>query len=75
MPKLPVVSARDCIDALMKIGFYISRQRGSHITLHRDNPPRRITIPNHREIKPGTLTRILNDAGLTTQEFMDLLKS
>ena len=74
MPKLPVVSARDCIRALSKVGFYTARQRGSHISLRRDDPPGRITIPNHRELKPGTLKRILNDAGLTTQEFIDLLE-
>ncbi len=73
MPKLPVVSARKCIDALEKIGFYVNRQKGSHITLHRDNPPGRVTVPNHKELKPGMLKRILKDAGLTTQEFIDLL--
>jgi predicted RNA binding protein YcfA (HicA-like mRNA interferase family) len=74
VPKLPVVSARECIDALEKVGFSISRQRGSHITLHRTDPPGRVTIPNHQEIKRGTLKRILNDAGLTTQEFHNLLE-
>lgn len=73
MPKLPVVSARECIDALTKVGFSVSRQRGSHITLHRDDPPARVTIPNHRELKRGMLKRILRDATLTTQEFIDLL--
>jgi predicted RNA binding protein YcfA (HicA-like mRNA interferase family) len=38
MPKLPVVSARECIRALEKAGFYTQRQKGSHITLRRDNP-------------------------------------
>jgi len=55
MPKLPVVRARDCIKVLQRIGFTISRQKGSHITLHRDNPAARTTVPNHGTLKPGML--------------------
>lgn len=73
MAKLPVVSARECVKALGKKGFYIVRQKGSHITMRRDEPPDRVTIPNHKEIKPGMLRRIINDAGLTVDEFNDLL--
>jgi predicted RNA binding protein YcfA (HicA-like mRNA interferase family) len=71
--KLPVISARDCIQALEKVGFYINRQKGSHITLRRDNPPGRVTVPNHKTMKPGTLHRVIKDAGLTVDEFVDLL--
>jgi predicted RNA binding protein YcfA (HicA-like mRNA interferase family) len=74
MPKLPVVSARNCIDALEKLGFYIARQKGSHITLRCDEPSGRVTVPSHKELKPGMLKRILKDAGLNTQEFIDALK-
>lgn len=73
MPKLPVVSARECISVLEKIGFRIRRQKGSHITLIRDEPYRRVTVPNHKEIKSGMLRRIIRDAGITVEEFSDLL--
>jgi predicted RNA binding protein YcfA (HicA-like mRNA interferase family) len=33
--KLPIVSARECVKALGKIGFYVVRQKGSHITMRR----------------------------------------
>ncbi|MCS4541825.1 MAG: type II toxin-antitoxin system HicA family toxin [Euryarchaeota archaeon] len=36
MPKLPVVSSRDVVKALVKAGFYIHHQKGSHIALRRD---------------------------------------
>ncbi len=49
MPKLPVLSARECITALERAGFNVIRQRGSHITLRRDNPPARMTVPNHMQ--------------------------
>ena len=73
MPKLPVVSAGQCIKALEKIGYEVDRQRGSHITVIRDNPYGRVTVPNHKELKPGMLRRIIRDAGLTVTEFIDLL--
>jgi predicted RNA binding protein YcfA (HicA-like mRNA interferase family) len=71
--KLPVISAGECVRALEKVGFYINRQKGSHITLRRDDPPGRVTVPNHKTMKPGTLHRVLKDAGLTVDEFVDLL--
>lgn len=73
MPKLPVVSAQECIKALSKVGFEIKRQKGSHITLIRDSPHARVTIPNHKEVKSGMLRRIIRDAGLTVAEFVELL--
>ena len=74
MPKLPSVRARDCIKVLQRIGFTVSRQKGSHITLHRDNPAARTTVPNHGTLKPGMLHKIIKDAGLTVDEFLDLLE-
>ena len=73
MPRLTPLPARDCIRALQRIGFVIDRQAGSHITLIRDNPPGRVTVPNHKELKVGMLRRIISDAGLTVKEFLDLL--
>ncbi|NDJ76801.1 MAG: addiction module toxin, HicA family [Chloroflexi bacterium] len=74
MPKLPVLSARECVTALQRGGFYISRQKGSHITLRRDTPPGRVTVPNHKELKPGMLRGIIRQAELTVDEFIALLK-
>jgi predicted RNA binding protein YcfA (HicA-like mRNA interferase family) len=69
MTKLPVVNGRECIRALQRGGFVMDRQKGSHITLIRDNPFARATIPNHNKpLKPGTLRSIL-----TVEEFVDLL--
>lgn len=73
MSKLPVISARECIAALNAAGFYVVRQAGSHITLRRDNPFCRVTVPNHKELKKSTLRSIIRQAGLTVDEFNDLL--
>ncbi len=73
MSRLPQVSARECIKALEKAGFYVARQRGSHIILRRDDPFARVSVPNHRVIKVGTLRGIIHDAGLSVEEFLELL--
>jgi predicted RNA binding protein YcfA (HicA-like mRNA interferase family) len=71
MTELPVVTGRECIRALQRAGFVIDRQKGSHATLIRDDPYARVTIPNHRKgLKPGTLRRIIREAGLSVDEFL-----
>jgi predicted RNA binding protein YcfA (HicA-like mRNA interferase family) len=73
MTKLPRVSSRECIRALGKVGFYFVRQKGSHVTLRRDSPFSQTVVPQNNEIPPGTLRAILRDAGLTVDEFVELL--
>jgi len=73
MSKLPTVSGTNCIKALEKIGFIIDRQRGSHITLIRQEPSTQLTVPNHKTVAKGTLRAIIRDAGLTVDEFVNLL--
>ena len=73
MSKLPVVSSRQCVRVLLKIGFVIRRQTGSHIVLTRSKPRAQTVVPNHKTIKRGTLRSILRDADLTSVEFIDLL--
>jgi len=71
---LPLVSGREAVKALGKIGYVLDRQRGSHIILRQQNPPhRRLTVPDHMEVAKGTLRAIIRQAGLTVEEFNELL--
>ena len=72
MPKLPVVSGKKVVKALSRIGYELDHQIGSHMIL-RNSQGHRVSVPNHSELDRGTLKSILNDVGLTVQEFMDLL--
>ena len=76
MTALPMISARQCVRALEKAGFFVDRRRGSHIVLRREEPPPTLTVivPNHKEIDRGTLKSIIRQAKLTVEEFADLLK-
>ena len=74
--RLPSVKARDVIRALQNAGFSIVRTSGSHSRLvHDTDPIRQTTVPVHkgRDISRGTLRAIIDQAGLTVEEFIDLL--
>jgi predicted RNA binding protein YcfA (HicA-like mRNA interferase family) len=72
--RLPVVSGRDAVKALRKIGYELDHQTGSHMILRRSTPPyRRLTIPDHKELAKGTLRAVIREAGLTVEEFAALL--
>lgn len=76
MTKIPVLTSRDVIKGLKKAGFEFDRQaKGSHEIWYNPDTKRRTTIPNHPglEIKKGTLKAILAQAGLSLEEFMNLL--
>ncbi len=70
---LPVVSGRDLVKALERAGWHTARQKGSHVRMK--HPDRRIpiTVRLHRELKRGTLSGILDDAGLDTDQLRRLL--
>lgn len=73
MSKLPVISGKECIRALEKIGFYFKRQEGSHIVLRKDNPFCQVVVPDHKTLDRGTLRAIIRMAGLSVDEFVRLL--
>lgn len=73
MPKLPILSGKEVIKKLEKSGYQVVRQKGSHVRLINNNPARKpITVPLHPEIKPGLLHRIIKDAEISLEEFLNL---
>ncbi len=74
MPRLPTdLSGQDVVRALQKVGFAVTRQRGSHIVMHRAEPKARVTVPDHRVVRPGTLRQLVSDAGPSVSELLALL--
>jgi len=72
---LPAVSGRALVRALRRAGFVELRQKGSHVSLEKRSADSywRTIVPLHREIRPGTLSDILNQSGLSKDELRDLL--
>ena len=59
MPRLPRVSGSEAVRVLERLGFAVVRQRGAS----------GCSVPNHREIKTGTLAGVLRQAGVSVEEF------
>lgn len=73
MSRLPALKSSDVIKAIQKAGFIEQRQRGSHKIFKKGDL--RITVPVHsRDLKRGTLHSIIEQSGLTVDEFMEFLK-
>ncbi len=70
MPKLSGVNHQRAVIAFQKAGFRIARE-GKHITM--TNGQRIITIPRANPINAFTMSGIVKDAGLTHDEFKELL--
>ncbi len=70
--KLPQISGIELVKVLSKHGFVVVRQKGSHIRLEKNTESGiiKLTVPNHRVLKKGTLNRILKDAGLEKEDII-----
>ena len=74
MPLLPRLSGRAMVKAFSRDGWTVARQRGSHIVLVKDGNWATLSVPDHREVAPGTLRSLIRAAGLTVDEFVALTK-
>lgn len=77
MSNIPQISGQELIKALRKIGFEVSRQKGSHIRIMRNYKGQKqlITVPDHKFIRKGTLLQgILKPIHLTVEDLKKLLK-
>jgi predicted RNA binding protein YcfA (HicA-like mRNA interferase family) len=66
-------SGNDLVRALRRLGFIIDHQRGSHIFMHNLERNISVTIPNHKEIRKGTLHNILKKVNLTIESLKELI--
>ncbi len=73
MSKLPGISGKECVDALLKMGFSFRRQSGSHIVLRRESPFAQVVVPNHDNLDRGTLRAILRQADISVEKFVTML--
>jgi len=76
MGVIPIKPPREVIRAFSRIGYEVVRQKGSHIRLKHSADPRRrpLSIPDHAIVKPGLLAKAIKQAGLTVEQFIELLK-
>jgi len=70
VPKIPGINHLDAVRALQKAGFRIVRQ-GKHIVM--SDAVRIVTIPRHNPVNAFTMGGIARDAGLSVEQFKNLL--
>ena len=71
--KLPTdISGQELVKILLRVGFVVNRQRGSHIVLKRSNPSARVVVPDHKRVRAGTLRQILTEAGMSVERLLEL---
>ena len=73
MAHLPVISGADAARAFSRAGWRFDRQKGSHAILLKPGHIASLSIPQHREIAPGTLRSLIRAAGMTVEDFCALL--
>jgi predicted RNA binding protein YcfA (HicA-like mRNA interferase family) len=61
------VNGSEAVRALKRLGYEFQRQTGSHVIMRRKH--RTVAVPQHKPIKPGTPKGLIEQAGLTVEEF------
>jgi predicted RNA binding protein YcfA (HicA-like mRNA interferase family) len=66
MPKLPCISGKELVKILVRNGFDLVSQRGSHMKLRKDGII--VIVPNHKELRQGTLRSIIKITNIGINE-------
>jgi len=73
MGKLANISGQAAAKAFAKAGWVSLGQVGSHLVMVKADVRVNLSIPQHRELAVGTLRALIRHAGLTVEEFLELL--
>lgn len=68
MPRLPHISGDEAVKIFQVLGFYVARQRGSHMVLRKGDVG--CVIPLHKELAIGTLRGAIKQTEITVEEFV-----
>lgn len=74
MPAVPLLKPAEVVGVFQKIGWEVTRQRGSHIILTREGHIATLSVPNPPEVARGTLRSPIARAGLTVDRFEEVLE-
>ena len=73
MPQVPLLKPKDVIKIFKKFGWIVARSSGSHIILTKEGNISTLSVPNHAEVARGTLRSLIDQSGLTIEEFIEEL--
>ena len=73
MGRLANISGKEAVKAFQRAGWIAVGQVGSHLVMTKPGVRVNLSIPQHKELSVGTLRALIGHAGLTADEFLDLL--
>lgn len=73
MASLPSLSGERAVRAFQKAGSLKDRPHGSHVILIKPGHPASLSVPQHRELAPGTLRALIRASGMSVDQFVNLL--
>ncbi|MBC8413555.1 type II toxin-antitoxin system HicA family toxin [bacterium] len=71
--QLKLCSGAEAVRIFQKIGWTVSRQKGSHVMMTKPDYQWTLSIPQHKELGPGLLRKLIRQAGISVEEFNSLL--
>ncbi|MFH1148873.1 MAG: type II toxin-antitoxin system HicA family toxin [Actinomycetota bacterium] len=74
MPPVPVLGPGEVVKAFERLGWEVTRRRGSHIILTKVGHRATLSIPNHPEIARGTLRSLIRYSGVSLEEFLNAVR-
>jgi predicted RNA binding protein YcfA (HicA-like mRNA interferase family) len=69
---LHLCSGAQAVQRLRRAGWTVARQRGSHVMMVKTGYEYTLSIPQHDELGPGILRKLIRQAGLSVEEFDNL---
>lgn len=73
MPKLPILTPKKLIRVLLKLGFFHSHGKGSHMVMAHNDGRRAVVAMHGRDLPKGTLLGILKDLQISKEQLIELL--
>jgi len=73
MSNLANISGKNAVKAFQKFGWQIRGQVGSHVVMTKEGERANLSVPQHKELAQGTLRKLIKNAGLSVEEFLEKL--
>jgi len=73
MGKLANISGKEAVKAFERAGWTVMGQVGSHSVITKQGERANLSVPQHKELSIGLLRALIRAAGMTVDEFLDLL--
>ena len=69
---IKLCSGAEAVRKLQRAGWSVARQKGSHVMMTKPGYQWTLSIPQHSELGPGLLRKLIRQAGLPIEEFNEL---